>query len=233
MVAGERIARLVEQLPIARGLAEPGAPPAGVEQPEHLLERVPAVGVVALEHLVDDDAEALVDGLHGGDAQHACELVTQRAAAVGVDVGGGQREADALARQERAERVLLAWRDRPTAPAERVVERGGLEDLALQRRGGGEQPRVDVGERLGEALPVGALQERGELEQLEVAHDTVGDVEVGVEPQLAESPADARDGVEHLVAQQPERGVDLAVGVLIVYVCVREVTLAVGVAGLH
>ncbi len=156
-------------------LAEARAPPAGVEQREHLLERVTAVGVVALEHLVHDDAEALVDGLLGGDAQDARVLVAQRAAAVGVDVGGRQREADPAARQERPERVVLAGRDRPDASAlvgpgvsplpilaagagERVVERGGLEDLALQRRGGGEQARVDVGERLGEALAVGALR---------------------------------------------------------------------------
>ncbi len=83
-----------------------------------------------------------------------------------------------------------------------LVERGGLEDLALQRRGGGEQAHVDVGERVGEALTVGALQHGGELEQLEVACDAVGDVEVGVEPQLAEAPADAGDAVEHLLAQQ-------------------------------
>ena len=116
---------------------------------------------------------------------------------------------------------------------ERLVERRGLEDLALQRRGGGEQPRVDVGERVVEALPVRALQQRGELQQLEVAHDAVGDVEVGVEPQLAEAPADARDGVEYLVAQQLERGLDLAVGVSIDRVCVRLVTDAVGDAGLR
>ena len=43
------------------------------------------------------------------------------------------------------------------------------------------------------SCPVGALHQRRELEQLQVAHDAVGDVEVGVQAQLAEAPADPRD----------------------------------------
>ena len=119
---------------------------------------------------MDDDAEALVDGLLGGDAQDARELVAQRAAAVGVDVGGGQREADALARQERdrasaprataRSRALPArWRRRRVPLVARCAASVSssvevCEDLPLQRRGGGEQPRVDVGERVREALAV-------------------------------------------------------------------------------
>src|SRR5687767_15228059 len=49
------------------------------------------------------------------------------------------------------------------------------------------------------------FRSRRQLEHLEVAHDRVGDVEVGVEAQLAEPPADLRDGRQQLVAQEPER----------------------------
>ena len=68
VVASERDVGLLAQLAVALAVAEPGATPAGVEQVEQLGECLPAVAVVALEHLVDDDAEALVDGLLGGDA---------------------------------------------------------------------------------------------------------------------------------------------------------------------
>lgn len=64
-----------------------------------------------------DDAKALVDGLLGWNAQDARELVAKRTGAVGLDVGGGQREADPAPRQERPERVLLARRDRLRAGA--------------------------------------------------------------------------------------------------------------------
>ena len=158
---------------------------------------------------MDGDPEALVERLLGGDAQHARELVPQRTAAVGLDVRGRQRQADPLARQERPQRVRspsgpasarLRVRSRRPPVAhrsalgeQRLVERRGLEDLALQRRGGREQARVDVRQRLGDALPARALKQGGELEQLQVAHHPVGDVQVGVQPQLAETPADPRD----------------------------------------
>ena len=53
------------------------------------------------------------------------------------------------------------------------------------------------------AWPSRARDQRGQLEQLEVADDRVRDVEVGVEPQLAEAPARPQRALEHLVAQQP------------------------------
>src|ERR1700704_5666874 len=117
----------------------------------------------ALEDRVNGDAEALVQSLLGGDAQDARELVPQRAAAVGLDVRRRQRQADALARQERAERVLFAPVDPSVlrAARERLVERRGLQDLALHRRGGGEQARVYVRERVGQLLSRRALQQRG------------------------------------------------------------------------
>ena len=57
-----------------------------------------------------------------------------------------------------------------------------------------EQPRVDLRQRLvhGQLARARALEQRGELEQLQVADDRVRDVEVGVEAQLAEPPADLR-----------------------------------------
>ena len=107
----------------------------------------------------------------------------------------------------RRDRLARARSSRPRGPPsrtaqQRLVERRGLEDLALQRRGGGEQADVDVGQRLRQALPLGALQQGGELQQLQVAHHPVGDVQVGVQPQLAEPPADPRDAREHLLAHQ-------------------------------
>ena len=62
---------------------------------------------------------------------------------------------------------------------------------------------VDVAQRLGHALALGPGDQRRELEQLEVAHDRVRHVEVGVEAQLAQPPADAQRRLEQLVAQQP------------------------------
>ena len=92
---------------------------------------------------------------------------------------------------------------------QRLVERRGLEDLALQRRRGGEQARVDVRKRLRHVLPGRALEQGGELQQLQIAHHPVGDVQVGVQPQLAEAPADPRDAREHLLAHQLKRRLEL------------------------
>ena len=67
-----------------------------------------------------------------------------------------------------------------------------LEDLALLRRRRREECGVDARQRVGDRLALGPLEQRRELDQLEVAHDAVGDVEVGVEAQLAQPRADAR-----------------------------------------
>ena len=77
---------------------------------------------------------------------------------------------------------------------------------ALQERG------VDARQRVGHRLAGRALDERGELDQLEVAHDAVGDVEVGVQAQLAQAPAGARDRAQQLVAQRGEGRVQRLVG---------------------
>src|SRR4029077_9729374 len=72
---------------------------------------------------MDGDAEALVERLFGGDAQDARELVPERTAAIGLEVGGRQRQADALARQERPERRLFAWGDRLRADSLEAIGR--------------------------------------------------------------------------------------------------------------
>ena len=92
---------------------------------------------------------------------------------------------------------------------QRLVQRRGLEDLALQRRGRREQAGVDVRQCVGDALLAGALKQRGELQQLEVAHDSMRDVQVGVQPQLAQAAADPGDAREHLVAHQLKRRLEL------------------------
>ena len=211
MVAVERRACLREQIALVLAVAEARTAPAGIEQLVHLRERLrAAVRMEALEHLVDDDAEALVHRLLGRDAQDARELVAQRTAAVRLDVRRRQRQPDALARQERIERVLVATAHlRPLG--ERLVERRRLEDLTLHWRRRGEQSRVDVRERLLELLSDRALQERRELDQLEVANDAVRDVQFGIQAQLAEMPADPRDAVEHLLAQELEGRLEVRV----------------------
>ena len=215
VVAQQRLRGLGAQLALLLGVAEAAAAPAGLEQAEQLRQRAcgGAALVEALEHLVDEDAEALVERRLGRDPEHARELVLQRARPVGLDVGGAEHQPVAAARQELLQRRLRALRDGPRAQllvalgVEQVlVERGRLEDLALLGGGGLQQPRVDLRQRLGDRqrAVAGALHQRRQLEHLEVAHDGVRDVEVGVEAQLAQPPADLRDRREQLVAQDPE-----------------------------
>jgi hypothetical protein len=126
---------------------------------------------------------------------YARELVLERAEPVGLDVGGGQHQPIAAARDERVERLLVAGPDRARTTvrvgllvAQVLVERGGHEELALLRRRGLEQDLVDLGQRLGDRLPLlGPLDERGDLEQLEEADARRRHVHVGVEAHLAES----------------------------------------------
>ncbi len=69
------------------------------------------------------------------------------------------------------------------------------------------QALVDGGQRLGQRLVRGTLEQGTELDQLEVAHDRVRDVQVGVEAQLAQRLAHARHVAQQVVAQGPEGGV--------------------------
>ena len=215
VVARQRRAALLAQLLLA--FAQSGPAPHGVEELEHLGQRLRALGVKTLEHLVDDDAEALVQRLLGRDPQHARELVPERAAAIRLYVRSRQRQADALSRQERTQRVLFGVSairriGRPRAleracasrarcgPAARrggavpglgvrghqvLVQQRGLQDLALHWRRRREQAGVDVGECLAHAVRGRALKQGRELDELEVARDAVGDVEFGVQAQLA------------------------------------------------
>jgi len=73
-----------------------------------------------------------------------------------------------------------------------------LEDLALLAGRRLREARVELGQCVRQRLPGGTLEQRRELEQLEIAHDGMGDVEVGVEAQLAEASADAGDRLQQL-----------------------------------
>ena len=64
------------------------------------------LGVEALQHLVDQDPEALVDRRLLRDREDARELVLERTGPVEVDVGRRQRQAVAAARDELLERGL-------------------------------------------------------------------------------------------------------------------------------
>ena len=163
-----------------------------------------------LEHLVHEDPEPLVDGRLLGDPEHPRELVLQRAGPVGVDVRRREHDAVAALGQERRERGLVAGGDRLGAPTlvalgveQVVVERRGREDLALLRGDRLEQARVHVAQRLGQALALGPGDQRRDLQQLQIPDDGVGDVEVGVEPQLAQAAAGAHRALQQLVAKQP------------------------------
>ena len=177
--------------------------------------RLARAAVVALQDLVDEDAEALVHRRLARDPEDARELVLQRARPVGLDVGGAQQQPVAA---RAAGTAPATARCAPRRPARAAARRA--------RRRAGTRPARDVSKisRCSEveacssrALTSGsasstdsspdarALQQRRELDQLEVADDGVRDVEVGVEAQLAEPPADLRDRRQQLVAQQPER----------------------------
>ena len=121
--------------------------------------------------------------------------------------------------QEGLQRGLLAGGDGGRAGArvalgveQHLVERAGLQDLALLGGGRAEQRGVDPRQRIGHRLALGPVDERRELDQLQVAHGAVGDVEVGVQAQLAQAPAGARDRAQQLVAQRGEGGVQRLVG---------------------
>ena len=143
----------------------------------------------ALEHLVHDDPETLMDRRLLRDPEHPRELVLQGTGAVRVDVRRGQHHAVAARRQERLHRRIVPGHHRRRPPPgisfgiqQVVVERGRGEDLALLGGHGLQDPRVHVAHRLGQRLPLGALDQRRQLQQLEVPDDGMRHVEVGVEP---------------------------------------------------
>ena len=162
---------------------------------------------------MDEDPEPLVERRLLRDPEDARELVLQRARPVGVDVGRRQHHPVSAQRQKRLERRLVTRGQRGGAGAgvalgvqQVLVQRRGLEDLPLLGGDRLQDPRVDVVQRLGDALPVRPSHQRRQLQQLQVAHDRVRDVQVGIEPQLGEPPAGARGPDHQLVAQQPVGG---------------------------
>ena len=62
---------------------------------------------------------------------------------------------------------------------------------------------IHIAQRLRHALALRPSDQRGQLEQLEVADHGVRDVEVGVEAKLAEAPARPHGALQELVPQQP------------------------------
>ena len=84
-----------------------------------------------------------------------------------------------------------------------VVERRGGEDLSLLGGDRLEDPGVDVAQGLGDVLTLGAGNQSRNLQQLEIPHDRMRDVEVGVEAQLPEPPGGPHRALEQLVAEQP------------------------------
>jgi hypothetical protein len=207
---------LVAQLALLLGVAEAAAAPARLEQPEQLGQRARhrAAGVEALEHLVDEDPKRWLSVGSLGIRKTRANLYFSGHVRYVSMSDAGEHQPVAAAGEERLERRLGARRDRPRAQplvalgVEQVlVERRRLEDLALLGGRGLQQPRVDLGSASATDMRAAgpcALEQRRELDQLEVAHDGVGDVEVGVEAQLPEPAADLGDGGEQLVAQEPE-----------------------------
>src|SRR6185295_1686 len=120
LIAAQRRLCLGVQLLLLVAPAEAAAPPAGLEQPEQLVDRMAAGLVVALEHLVDEDPEALVERRLARDPEDARELVLQRARAVGLDVRRAEQQPVAAGWEEGLERGLLAGGDGARAGA-RVV----------------------------------------------------------------------------------------------------------------
>src|SRR5690349_2002057 len=124
VIAGEGGDGAVAVLQLVVGEPEPGAPPPRLEEREEPVDAAlvaaaaELLGVVALEHVVDEDPEALVDRRLLWDREDAGELVLERAGQVEVDVGGGQREAAGAHRDERLEPGLAAARELLRAPGE-------------------------------------------------------------------------------------------------------------------
>ena len=130
-------------------------------------------------------------------------------------MSSGQHQAAAAPRDERIERRLGAVAAHHLPAGHRVAvgvaqqsSSLGGHDLPLLGSGDLAKDVVDRGERVADLLTLfGALDQRRDLEQLEVARHGLVDVEVGVEPHFAEPPSHARHGVEQLVAEDAEHRV--------------------------
>ena len=83
------------------------------------------------------------------------------------------------------------------------VEAGVAQGAALLGRDRVLEQVVDRRERVGDRLLARSLDQPGQLDQLEEAGDRAGDVDVGVEPRLAELAAGAPGLLQHLVLDHP------------------------------
>src|SRR5262245_44815540 len=127
VVAMQRLDRLLAELELVVGLAEARPPPGDCEEAHQPLHasgvRIVSglLSVEALEHLVNDDPEALVDGCLLRDAEDAGELVLEGARPIELDVGRRESKALAAPRQECLERRLVALGDQLTAALRRPL----------------------------------------------------------------------------------------------------------------
>ena len=144
----------------------------------------PPSRVEALQHLVHDDPEALVDRRLLRDPEDARELVLERADPVGVDVGRRQHQPAAAARDERVERRLGAVLRRRPARSARVApgvaqpaRRAPTPRTISRCSGVAHWARISFTSRQRgvERLALArALDQRGHLDQLEVARRPPG-----------------------------------------------------------
>src|SRR3954451_20698270 len=84
-VRAQRRHRLLAELQVVVRIPEAVAPPRDLEELHEMLERPALALVEALQDLVQQDPEALVDGRLLRDAEDARELVFQRADPVRLD----------------------------------------------------------------------------------------------------------------------------------------------------
>ena len=221
MVAGERRGRLAAQLALLLGVAEAAAPPAGLQQPEQLgqaagrMRRARRRGSARAPGGRGSRSAGAASapggsGTRGRTCTSAgrCGRCRCRSPTAPRPRRGGAGTAPATARRGRRSPGRAGAR-RARRPA---GSRPAAEDSKISRCSAVTAWRIrELTSRRDSATlwPVrpAAGDQRRQLEQLQVAHDRVRDVEVGVEAQLAQPPAGARGPLQQLVAQQAVGGV--------------------------
>ena len=86
------------ELALLIAVTEAASAPTLFEQRQQFVNCSPVRLVVALQHLVEEDPEALVHRRLLRNPEDARELVAQRAGAVGLNVGGAQHKPFAASR---------------------------------------------------------------------------------------------------------------------------------------
>ena len=147
------------------------------------------------------------------DAEDPGELVLQRAGPVELDVGCGERQPLAAPREKGLERGLVALGDQlpPALGGALLVEQVGVEAGVAQRRTLLRGDRlleqvVDHRQGVRHGLLARALDQAGELDELEEPGHGPVDVDIGVEPRLAKLAAGAPGLLEDLVLDHPVGG---------------------------